>query len=1025
MSSDCKIDPERFYTHIQHIYDVFGDSDKNDESVFKNLDAFIFIRGKYVQDNEQSSQKKTSKLHEYILSYDFSDSIILFSPKNVCFFLAAKKKMMIESIKKPSGINAPEIKTILRIPPNDNTPEIKTILENLLKEMNKKSINLGYIKEEKGLGKTVDEFYKVVENMPEINLVDSPLLVDEIFQIKDKNELNFINISSKYSCHLLTYLTKEFEDDVEDEKIITHEKISSTIRNLTEKESFNKKFVEKNSILKADPTLFELKFAPVIQSGGKYTWDPFVQSDKNKLSSDIIICKSFAAYKEYNSQVIRTFMIDSNKEQQTQYKILLAAFEKMISLLKETMSLSKKVSLGEIYTKIKEFIISKDEKLSECIPECMGYGVGIESSNESLRITEDSKVLLQKGMALFIYLSLDKLKNKNDTYVMQLGDTIYINEKGDVINCTDKSPKGLNDIHYELKNNSENKEEEENGSEKHYDPTVRVTRHMGQKVDEKFINAEKRKEHQEELLRQKNEEFKRRLNEEGENFLKDEQTVKKKNYSYLKCFDSIKQFPPELKKGEIFISKDNFTIFLPIFKHMVPFHIGLIKNTSKSEDNNFTILRINFVIPISGNDLGLIENYNNPVFIREISYKYKNGGDVQKIINQIKDMIRDYKIKEQENKEKEDIIEQEKIKIRKEKKIFLPEIFIKPAISGKKTQGVLEAHVNGFRFISTKGEKVDIIYNNIKHAFLQTCENELIALIHFNLKNSIFVGKKKHSDIQFCREIGSQADDLNMKGRGNDYDEYDMELKERKKIENINKEFINFSKNVEEIGEIKFEVPFRELEFTGRHAKSNVTLFPTQNCLISLSESPFFVISINDINLIYFERVSQSLKTFDMAFIFKDLSRPIKKIEVIPMENLDMLKTWADENDIFFAEGHFNMNWPNVIKTIKEDPDTFVQNGCWNFLAENLSDEEEEDEEDNPDPEYEEEEIESSESEYDDDEEEEIESEGEDEGDSALSEEGKSWDSLNKHAIESDKEHAKKMKEAEKFKKNKNKNKKK
>jgi nucleosome binding factor SPN SPT16 subunit len=292
------------------------------------------------------------------------------------------------------------------------------------------------------------------------------------------------------------------------------------------------------------------------------------------------------------------------------------------------------------------------------------------------------------------------------------------------------------------------------------------------------------------------------------------------------------------------------------------------------------------------------------------------------------------------------------------------------------------------------------------------------------LKNSILLGKKKVSDIQFCREIGSQADDLNIRGRGNDYDEYDMELKERKKIDNINKEFLRFTKNVEELGELRFDLPFRELEFTGVPFKSNVTIFPTQNCLISLSEIPFFVISISDIDLIYFERVSQSLKNFDMAFVFKDLSRPIKRIAAIPMENLDMLKTWADENDIFFAEGLFNMNWQNVIKTIKDDPETFVENGCWNFLAENMSDEEEEEEGENPDPEYEEEEIESSESEYD-DESEEIESEGEDEGDSALSEEGKSWESLNKEAIKSDKEHAKKMKEEEKFKKNKNKNKKK
>ena len=107
---------------------------------------------------------------------------------------------------KPEGIEVPEIKIILRATADDNTPKIKNILENIVKEANKSKINLGYIKEERGLGKTVEEFYKVAENMEEINLVDSPLLVDEIFQIKDKMELNYINISSRYSCYLLEYL---------------------------------------------------------------------------------------------------------------------------------------------------------------------------------------------------------------------------------------------------------------------------------------------------------------------------------------------------------------------------------------------------------------------------------------------------------------------------------------------------------------------------------------------------------------------------------------------------------------------------------------------------------------------------------------------------------------------------------------------------------------------------------------------------------------------------------------------------
>ena len=55
---------------------------------------------------------------------------------------------------------------------------------------------------------------------------------------------------------------------------------------------------------------------------------------------------------------------------------------------------------------------------------------------------------------------------------------------------------------------------------------------------------------------------------------------------------------------------------------------------------------------------------------------------------------------------------------------------------------------------------------------------------------------------------------------------------------------------------------------------------------------------------------------------------------------------------------------------------------------------------------------------------EEEESEGENEGDDALSEEGKSWDSMEEEAKKSDMEKVKKLKENENFKKN-NKNKRK
>ena len=1009
------IESERFYSHLEHIYNIFGDASSDESSNFNLLDGFVIVRGKFVEDDAESTQTKTSIFHDYIFNYDLTDTIIFFSPKTIYFLVASKKKSLIESTKKPKEIvNVPQIKIILRTPSDDNTPKIKEIFENIKQEINKNEINIGYIKEEKGIGKAVEEFYSVADNIEGIHLVDTPNLIDEIIQTKDKNELNLINISSRYSCYLLDHLNKEFENDVEEEKIIKHIKISEEVKKMYEKENFKKKFKEKYNKYNINPQLLEVKYIPVIQSGGNYTLDSFKESDNNELSSDIIICKAFATYKDYNSQVIRTFMIDSNKAQQNQYKILLAAFDKMLILLKE--GITKKSTLGDIYKEIKEFIISRDENLTNCVPECLGYGLGLETVNNNLRITADSKVIIQKGMVIFIHLSLQNLEIDNKNYMMQIGDTICIDDKGELINFTERSAKSLNEIHYELKNNSEDKDDNNDIINNDYGPNVRVTRHMDKKIDDKLIDREKRKDHQIELLKQKNNDFKRRL-EKGENFFKEETTIKRRDFSNLKCYDNIKQFPSDMKYGKIYLDQKHYTVFLPIFKNMVPFHIGLIKNTSKSEDSNYTILRINFVIPISGNELDSIKS-QNPVFIREISYKFKDANYVQNIMNKIKDMTKAYKAKEQEDKEREDIIEQEKIIVRKEKRIFLSELGIKPPLS-KKSQGTLEAHVNGFRFINNKNERVDIIYKNIKHAFLQTCENEMMAFFHFHLINPILVGKKKVSDIQLYREIGTQADDLNMKGRNADYDEYEMELKEQRRIDNMNKEFKKFAKNVEELEYIQFEMPIRDLQFSGVPFKSNVTLYPTPNCIISLTESPFFVITLKEVEIVYFERVSQNLKNFDMAFVFKDLSRPIKKIYTIPMECLDMLKTWADDNGILYGEGQYNMNWSNVINAIKENPKKFVEEGCWNFLVDNAEDDEEDsDDENDDDPEYQEEEEEDYSDDDDYDVEEEEESIGEDEGDDALSESGKSWDSMENDAKKDDNEHAKRLKEKEKFKKN-------
>jgi len=80
-------------------------------------------------------------------------------------------------------------------------------------------------------------------------------------------------------------------------------------------------------------------------------------------------------------------------------------------------------------------------------------------------------------------------------------------------------------------------------------------------------------------------------------------------------------------------------------------------------------------------------------------------------------MQKKVKTKDQEAQVREEHDIQEELVLLKGKKEVLDNLVIRPNIVGKKTLGALEGHVNGVRYTSQKGHKVDITYNNVKHAF--------------------------------------------------------------------------------------------------------------------------------------------------------------------------------------------------------------------------------------------------------------------------------------------------------------------
>ena len=246
------------------------------------------------------------------------------------------------------------------------------------------------------------------------------------------------------------------------------------------------------------------------------------------------------------------------------------------------------------------------------------------------------------------------------------------------------------------------------------------------------------------------------------------------------------------------------------------------------------------------------------------------------------------------------------------------------------------------------------------------------------------------------------------KHRYGDEEEFEQEQEERRKRAQLDKTFKRFAEEVQAAARDEgwgVDVPFRELGYNGVPNRSNVYMQPTADCLVQLTEPPFTVITLDEIEVAHLERVQFGLKNFDMVFVFKDYQRPPVHINTIPVESLEQVKEWLDSINIAYSEGPLNLNWGTIMKTINADPHDFFAEGGWSFLAAESDAEEEEDEEEESAFEMSDEELAASEesseddSDFDDD-------ASADEGSEASDEEsgGEDWDELEKKAKKKDRE---------------------
>merc|ERR1711977_228766 len=349
---------------------------------------------------------------------------------------------------------------------------------------------------------------------------------------------------------------------------------------------------------------------------------------------------------------------------------------------------------------------------------------------------------------------------------------------------------------------------------------------------------------------------------------------------------------------------------------------------------------------------------------------------------------------EQEKKDMEDVVEQDKlVEIRNRRPHRLDNIFMRPAMESKRVGGAVEIHQNGLRYHHMGNQKVDILFGNVMHLFFQPCVGELIVIIHVHLHNPIMIGKKKTKDVQFYREATEMQFDetgnRKRKHRYGDEEEFEAEQEEKRRRAQLDKEFRNFAEKIADAGKgegLAVDMPFRDLGFNGVPSRSSVTIQPTTDCLVQLTEPPFMVVTLTDIEVVHLERVQFGLKNFDMVIVFKDFTRPPAHINTIPVEALGGVKDWLDSVDIPFTEGPLNLNWATIMKTVIADPHTFFKDGGWSFLSTESDSEDGSEEEE--------------ESDFDDD----ASAEASEDEDVSEDDEGEDWDEMEKKAAKRDRD---------------------
>lgn len=463
------------------------------------------------------------------------------------------------------------------------------------------------------------------------------------------------------------YFVEEMSNILDEEKKVKHSALANKVDSKLDETKFWTT-VELPSKQKMpsdfDPTQLDWTHGPIIQSGGKFDLKMNAQVDDEILHPGVILASMGLRYKSYCSMIARTYLVDPNKSQESNYKLLLQVHNLVMKEIRDG------TQVKDIYGKALALVRSRKPELEKHFLKNVGAGIGIETRDSTLILNGKSTRILKDGMTLCVTTGFSDIENpnpqdkKSKVYSMVLSDTVRVTSSEPVV-FTGDAPSDLDATSFFFK---DDEEPDPTPKKAKRDSTVGAvatknitkTKLRAERTTQIDEGAEaRRREHQKELARKKQEEGLARFAEATG----DQNGAAVKKFKRFESYKRDNQFPSKVRDLAIVMDQKNSTIVLPIMGRPVPFHIQTIKNASKSDEGDYAYLRINFLSPGQGvgrKDEQPFEDASAH-FVRSLTFRSQDGDRLQDIATQIGNMKKDAVKREQEKKEMEDVVEQDKL----------------------------------------------------------------------------------------------------------------------------------------------------------------------------------------------------------------------------------------------------------------------------------------------------------------------------------------------------------------------------